>query len=1079
MKNFLWLVVKSVCIFTLFTETNVIAQQLEVNNGNLHLKVDLARGGSISYLSKSGSNYNLVNIHDEGRYIQQSYYGGNTINRQNSGQSSRWSPWSWNPIQAGDAFGNRAKILESNVTGNTIYVKCIPKLWDMNNVDAEAVIEQWTTIDGNVLKVHNKLTSNRTDNLYGEGVINDQELPAVYPIADLKNVYGYFGNRPFKNAPKDNPTAINLSGGTGFWGRYRTNIVTENWMSFANDNNWGMTVYTPISLNFLAGIAGNGGGGGANDGNTSYIAPLVKTALNKKSVYEYDYYLIIGDVDQARAQIYDIKNNANIGWNFESTIDGWSRNKKNCNISWLNGDLVFEVTGDDPYVYNTEKTPIFSTSLENTNISSLDIRVKNNTSSNQGAIYLWYNNNRDFFVIPFNLIPNNNGYQNISIDLTKNPNWSKNLTITDIRIDPNQTGHKGKIYFDYIKFNARAKSITITGPESLNLTDKAQMSVNIVPANTSNKAVNYSVNNPNIATIDANGILTPKSKGDVLVIATAKDGSGVSGSKKIKIGHAIKGWEFKNGDEGWNLNRNNCNIKWWSNESLVFDINGDDPYVYNSFPTGFSASNVNTLELRVKNETFATNGEIFLFLNGGFNQFLRIPFPLKPNSYSDQYEIVKVDLSKVAGWNENLNITSVRLDPVSTSGKKGMISYDYIRFTNEIQVDKVFGWEFGESVEGWSLNPNSSHVFWGNNGDLVFNVTGSDPYVWNVSPPNFSTADLDFLHIRVKNQTSSKLSSLLLWADGGKEHFVVDFPITPNNPNYEIVTIDLSKLPAWINSSTISNVRIEANNDGALGTISYDYIRFSNKDHVERVFGWEFGSSVEGWSLSPNSSHVFWGNNGDLVFNVTGSDPYVWNVSSPNFSTSNLNYLHIRVKNQTSSKLSSLLLWSDGGNEHFVVDFPITPNNSNYELVTVDLSKLPSWVNSSTISNVRIEANNDGALGNIAYDYIRFSSSSRNSEYSVRNVRAKKETVEIVDLPNKKFRFYPNPVEKLLVVEGAESIKKVEIYDILGKLLESESYSIENKFKTELNVEKYTSGIYILKVFYGQENSAQYRFIKN
>ena len=80
------------------------------------------------------------------------------------------------------------------------------------------------------------------------------------------------------------------------------------------------------------------------------------------------------------------------------------------------------------------------------------------------------------------------------------------------------------------------------------------------------------------------------------------------------------------------------------------------------------------------------------------------------------------------------------------------------------------------------------------------------------------------------------------------------------------------------------------------------------------------------------------------------------------------------------------------------------------------------------------------------------------------------------------FLLVPNPASNFVQVylqNNSENIKSIIIYDILGKLLESESYSIENKFKTELNVEKYTSGIYILKVFYGQENSAQYRFIKN
>ncbi len=136
----------------------VFGQGMELNNDTLRVKLDLTRGGAINYISTSGTTRNLVNIHDEGRYVQQSYYAGQTLNRQADGQNPNWSPWSWNPIQVGDSYNNRAEILEQRIEGNTMYTKCIPMLWDMNNEPAEAEMEQWTTLMGNVIKVHNKIT---------------------------------------------------------------------------------------------------------------------------------------------------------------------------------------------------------------------------------------------------------------------------------------------------------------------------------------------------------------------------------------------------------------------------------------------------------------------------------------------------------------------------------------------------------------------------------------------------------------------------------------------------------------------------------------------------------------------------------------------------------------------------------------------------------------------------------------------------------------------------------------------------------------------------------------------------------
>ncbi|MHB8403636.1 MAG: hypothetical protein ACYDCN_16680 [Bacteroidia bacterium] len=114
---------------------------LTTDNGIIKLKLDLTRGGAISYISSSGSTVNLVNIHDEGRYIQQSYYAGRPVNRQADGQNPSWSPWAWNPIQVGDSYNNRAKILSYWQHGDTLYTKCIPMLWDMNNMPAQAIME--------------------------------------------------------------------------------------------------------------------------------------------------------------------------------------------------------------------------------------------------------------------------------------------------------------------------------------------------------------------------------------------------------------------------------------------------------------------------------------------------------------------------------------------------------------------------------------------------------------------------------------------------------------------------------------------------------------------------------------------------------------------------------------------------------------------------------------------------------------------------------------------------------------------------------------------------------------------------
>ena len=597
-----------------------------IDNGILTLKLDLTRGGAISYLSLSGSTRSIVNIADEGRYIQQSYYAGKSVDRKPEGQSPNWSPWSWNPIQVGDAYRNRAKILDFQKSGNTLYVKCIPMLWDMNNMPAEAEIEQWTTLSGNLLTVRNKLTCHRTDNIYQEGILDDQELPAVYPVSALKNLYTYFGDAPFTGALLTNPATVNLS--SGFWGRYINDTVTENWMAYVDDNKWGLGVYNPICTNFIAGMSGQPGGEATN-GSTSYIAPVKKEILNKNSVYEYEYYLIVGTLEEIRSKIYQIhssnppitsitvksagevstlngpgntlqmvatilpsvaknsvdwsvdlpgiatiddkgvltavktgvvtvKATAKDGtgttgsktititdipqknsWEYSTSLEDWTAAHSGI-VSLADGRMKFNITGSDPYVTG----PVFSNGWKVGTLKYLWLRVKNETTDNAGALYIFLDaaSGGSFTSVAFPLTPNDTDSRDIFVDLTANPKWIPGTKISYFRLDPTNNSTTGIVYIDFIRFIANkpplVTALTVKSAGGTNEIKGAggtlQLAVSVIPA-PADSTVKWSVSNPAIATIDTNGLLTAISNGVVTVKATARDGSGVYGTKDITI----------------------------------------------------------------------------------------------------------------------------------------------------------------------------------------------------------------------------------------------------------------------------------------------------------------------------------------------------------------------------------------------------------------------------------------------------------------------------------------------------------------------------------------------------------------
>lgn len=82
------------------------------------------------------------------------------------------------------------------------------------------------------------------------------------------------------------------------------------------------------------------------------------------------------------------------------------------------------------------------------------------------------------------------------------------------------------------------ESISITGA---NITDgnPQELSLQILPANATNRIVTWSVSNELIATISSTGLLTPKDNGTITVTATATDGTGKSGELVISISGVV------------------------------------------------------------------------------------------------------------------------------------------------------------------------------------------------------------------------------------------------------------------------------------------------------------------------------------------------------------------------------------------------------------------------------------------------------------------------------------------------------------------------------------------------------------
>ncbi len=133
-----------------------------------------------------------------------------------------------------------------------------------------------------------------------------------------------------------------------------------------------------------------------------------------------------------------------ITWDFDKDMEGWYGNPRNLGISWnSNGYLDCVPSGNDPYVYNENLQP-----FDTDRINYLKVRVKNGTSHNVGALYVFAGSGT--FAIPFAMTPNASEFETILVDLSTVSGWSNNLSVNRLRLDPNANGANGTISFDYI-----------------------------------------------------------------------------------------------------------------------------------------------------------------------------------------------------------------------------------------------------------------------------------------------------------------------------------------------------------------------------------------------------------------------------------------------------------------------------------------------------------------------------------------------------------------------------------------------------------------------------------------------------
>lgn len=363
-------------------------RDLLLEGDNLILGVDLMWGGAITYVSDKNCHVdgldNLINCHDPGRLVQQSYYGTGAIPGVFDWGSFNGQNWPYNPVQGGGQGGIYSRLIDYKVEGNCIYVKSQPMDWGKVGYVTPSYMENWYYIEDNYIRVDNRFI----DFSGWEHPANGQEIPAFYTVSYLESFVFYDGVEPWSGG------ALTYKNTLPDWGDNKNASQcnfrikepnTEVWCAWINQSdNYGIGIYTPGADRFSAGRYAYNNSKDPASNSTNYVAPWKHIKIVSYEPLEYSYLLTTGSIEDIRSTFEENKDlitNSYITENgtnsrqpyFDQSLESIDLTKEDAlkyllypsttAISFDNSENVAKltVTGGDPHVtfdYLASKYPL-------------------------------------------------------------------------------------------------------------------------------------------------------------------------------------------------------------------------------------------------------------------------------------------------------------------------------------------------------------------------------------------------------------------------------------------------------------------------------------------------------------------------------------------------------------------------------------------------------------------------------------------------------------------------------------------------------------------------------------------------
>ena len=173
-----------------------------------------------------------------------------------------------------------------------------------------------------------------------------------------------------------------------------------------------------------------------------------------------------------------------------------------------------------------------------------------------------------------------------------------------------------------------------------------------------------------------------------------------------------------------------------------------------------------------------------------------------------------------------------------------------------------------------------------------------------------------------------------------------------------------------------------------------------------------------------------------------------------------LKYLWVRLKNQTADNSGAIYVFPSVGG-FFAYTFPLTPNDTEFRDIFIDLTSNPQWVSSLKLSYFRLDPSNNATKGKVYVDFMRF----------IENI-----ATGVIDdnafNVNEAGLVYPNPATNVLFFGKTAEKYDITIFDENGKIYLNKQIT-DNK----ISLDNLPRGSYIIKII-GKTGMTVKKFVK-